>query len=283
MALWFHEVFEDRFSLGLKVERTLHTEQTPYQHLAIFETEKMGKVLTLDHIFMTSEADEFTYHEMIVHPALCALPKPRRVLVIGGGDGGTAREVLSHPEVETCVMVEIDEAVVRACQEHLPEIGGSVWEDPRLDLRFEDGIEFVKSADVEPFDAILLDGSDPVGPAEGLFNESFYRGVERVLADDGVFALQSETPTIMPNVFFPLQFTLREVFADVRPLFGSVVLYGGGMWTWTHASKQARDPFAFDEARMARQEARCRYYNRDIHRAAFAVPTFVRRRLEEGA
>lgn len=276
MALWFDEVFEDDTRFGLKVVRTIHTETSPYQRIAIMESERFGRFLTLDDIFMTSEGDEFYYHEMIVHPALVTAPRAKRVLIIGGGDGGTAREVLRHPEVETCVMVEIDEAVVRACQAHLPTIG-TAWNDPRLDLRFDDGIQFVKEGDVEPFDVVLLDGSDPVGPAEGLFNRSFYEGVRRVLAPDGVFALQSESPTLMETLFFDTQRTLREVFPKVIPYMGSVILYGAGLWTWTLCtSDESYDPQAIVEERLPAAETTSRYYNRDIHRGCFALPTFVR-------
>ncbi|MGF1468683.1 MAG: polyamine aminopropyltransferase [Sandaracinaceae bacterium] len=283
MALWYDEVFDDALRTGLRVRRTLYAAQSPFQRIEIVETPMLGKVLVLDGIFMTSVEDEFFYHEMIVHPVLTSARRIQRVLVIGGGDGGTVREVLRHPEVERCTMVEIDEAVVRACQEHLPEIGTS-WSDPRLDLRFEDGVAFVREWTGEPFDVVLLDGSDPVGPALGLFDKSFYEGVRRVLREGGLFGLQSETPTVLPQVFFAVQETLRDVFEAVHPYFGSVLLYGGGMWTWTVASTDgAYDPRAFDERRVARVETTSRYYNRDIHRAAFAVPTFVRRRLDPDA
>lgn len=278
MPIWSSEVFQDRYRLDFRVERVLHAEQSAFQHIEIFETLQMGRVLALDGIYMTSEADEFYYHEMLVHPALTTAPRVERVLIIGGGDGGTAREVLRHPDVKTCVMVEIDEAVVRACREHLPSIG-TAFDDPRLELRFEDGVAFVENAVGPPFDVVILDGSDPVGPAEGLFGASFYRGVRRRLAEDGVFALQSESPTVYPEVFFDIQASLREVFKEVHPYFGSVMLYGAGMWTWTWASAQG-DPLAPRPPRLPAAEKAARYYNRDVHRAAFAQPSFIRQGLK---
>ena len=277
-GLWYHEVFENKSSFGLRVKRTLHVERSEFQRIEILDTEFLGRVLVLDGIFQTSEVDEHVYHEMIVHPAMCAAPRIGRVLIVGGGDGGTAREVLRHPGVERCVMVEIDERVVRACQEHMPKLGGGVWDDPRLELRFEDGIQYVKEADVAPFDVVILDGSDPIGPSEGLFNRAFYEGVKRVMADDGVFAGQSESPTVYPEQFYAIQRMTREVFGASHPYFGSVLLYAAGLWTWTYGGTP--DPLDLKLDRVEAIAAGCEYYNADVHRAAFAQPSYIRRKLE---
>lgn len=274
---WYAEVFHDEVALGLKVTRMLHRERSEYQLIEVFDTEWLGKVLALDGVFMTSVGDEHYYHEMIVHPALCTAPRIERVLIIGGGDGGTAREVLRHPDVKSCVMVELDRRVVEVCREHLPELGGP-WDDPRLELRFEDGTRFVQEAAEGSFDVVLLDGSDPVGPAEGLFDRSFYGNVRRLLTHDGVFALQSESPTVYEDVFFDIQRTAADVFGHSYPYFGAVPLYGAGMWTWTFASPSV-DPMALRHERLEAIAEGCRYYTPDIHRAAFAQPAFVARRL----
>ena len=159
---WYDEVFEGRIRLGLKVSQMLHSERSQFQQIDVFESEAMGRTLALDGVLQTSEVDERFYHEMLVHPALCTAPSIRRVLVIGGGDGGTAREVLRHEEVEYCRMVEIDQRVVELSRRYLPSIG-TAWDDPRLDLVFGDGVAHVTADDVEPYDVIILDGSDPVG------------------------------------------------------------------------------------------------------------------------
>jgi spermidine synthase len=276
-GLWIHELFDEKSSFGLKVIRSLHLEQSDFQRIEIVETSYLGRVLVLDGVFQTSEVGEHVYHEMIVHPAMCVAPRVERVLVIGGGDGGTAREVLRHPGVKRCVMVEIDERVVRACQEHLPHLGGGAWDDPRLELRFENGVAYVKHADVEPFDVVILDGSDPVGPSEGLFDRAFYEGARRLLRDGGVFAMQSESPTVYEEVFYDLQRTARDVFGHAHPYFGSVLLYAAGMWTWTVAGvKDPREPIG---ERVAPIADGCSYYNAEVHRAAFAQPSFIARRL----
>jgi spermidine synthase len=267
---WYDELFADRVRFGLKVRRVLYSGQSAFQKIEVLDTEQFGRVLALDGIFMTSEADEHFYHEMLVHPAMVTAPRIRRVLVIGGGDGGTIREVLRHPEVDSAVLVEIDGQVVEVCREHLGSIG-TAWDDPRLEVVIGDGIDFAREADVEPFDVILLDGCDPVGPSKGLFNESFFTDCGRLLGPDGVFALQSETPVLMRDVFLDIVHTLRRVFGHAWPYFGSVPLYSAGMWTWTFASRTV-DPMRIIDERASRLEAVTRYYNREIHLAAFAVP-----------
>jgi spermidine synthase len=192
------------------------------------------------------------------------------VLVIGGGDGGTIREVLRHGEVESVVLVEIDGKVVEACREHLSSIGPT-WDNPRLEVVIADGIAYAREAEVEPFDVILLDGCDPVGPSKGLFNEGFFRDCARLLGPDGVFAMQSETPVLMRDVFLDIVRTLRRVFGHAWPYFGTVPLYSSGMWTWTYASRTV-NPVRIVDERVSRLEAVTRYYNREIHLAAFAVP-----------
>jgi spermidine synthase len=275
---WYDEVYQDRERFGLRVTRKLYDRQSDVQRVEVLETVAMGNVLVIDGVFMTSHADEHFYHEMIAHPAMVTAPRARRVLIIGGGDGGTAKRVLAHRQVESVVMVEIDGCVVEASKEFLPELGA--WDDPRLDLRIGDGIAFVKEAEVAPFDVVILDGTDPVGPGEGLFNRDFYRGVKRVLAPGGVFALNSESPFLLRPIFMEIQAALRELFATVAPYFGPAPLYSAGGWSWTYASDRA-DPLAIDDARAAAVEPGCRYYNRDIHRAAFALPSDIARELGE--
>src|SRR5687768_9191947 len=184
MSLWFDEEFQSRVRLGLRVTRSLLHTRSEYQTIDIVDTEPYGVTLLLDGAYMTSVADEFHYHEMIVHPALTTAPAIRRVLVIGGGDGGTVREVLRYSEVEHVTLCEIDGDVVEAAKRHLTAFNVP-WTDPRLQVRIMDGIAYLDESG-EPFDVILVDGSDPVGPAEGLFESSFYRGCKRRLTERGV-------------------------------------------------------------------------------------------------
>lgn len=273
MGLWYEETYADKIRLALKVSRTLHAEVSEYQRIEIVDTEAMGRALVLDNVFMTSERDEHYYHEMLVHPALTTAPAIGRVLIIGGGDGGTAREVLRHPEVERVDMVEIDGRVVEACKAHLPGFGA--WDDPRLHVEIGDGIAYVRDAETAPYDVVLLDGTDPMGPGEGLFDEAFYRNVGRVLAPHGVFALQSESPFLMREVFSEIQSALGRCFRRVHPYFGPAPIYNAGTWSWTFASREV-DPHALIEPRVRRAEATSRYYNAEIHRASFALPNELR-------
>ncbi|HEY8427357.1 MAG TPA: polyamine aminopropyltransferase [Sandaracinaceae bacterium] len=278
-GLWYFETFGDRIEFGLRVTATLHRERSEHQLVEIFETPAFGKVLALDGVFMTSVGDEFFYHEMIAHPALCTAPRIERVLVIGGGDGGTAREVLRHAGVRELVLVEIDRAVVDACRVHLPELGA--WDDPRLRVVIDDGVRFVREVEPASFDVVILDGSDPVGPAEGLFDRTFFENVRRALREDGVFVAQSESPMAYEETFYAIVRELGEVFGRAHPYFGAVPLYGIGPWTWTYASATV-DPRELRLERAGAVEAGCRYWTREIHHAAFALPAFVRRRLEAG-
>lgn len=274
MALYYDEVFEESVRFGVKVERTLHASQSRYQKVEVLETTRFGRMLVIDGIFMTSEKDEFFYHELLVQPAMCAVKEPKRVLIIGGGDGGSAREVLRHPEVEQCVLIEIDEEVVRASKEWLPTIG-TAWDDPRLDVRFEDGIAYVKESDEEGFDVILVDGSDPIGPAEVLFTDAFFEAAKRKLRPGGALALQSESPVYFLDTFLETQNKLGKLFEHVRPYYGPVPIYSAGIWSWTFCS-DTLDPLDPVEERVARLSERSKIFNADILRGAFAQPNYVR-------
>ncbi|MGB5703289.1 MAG: polyamine aminopropyltransferase [Polyangiales bacterium] len=278
MGLWYDETFGDHTRLGLRVKETLFSKRSAYQEVEVIDTVGFGRVLVIDKVFMTSEYDEFLYHEMLTHPALTTAPSIERVLVIGGGDGGTVREVLRHPEVKQCVMIELDKLVVEAAKEYLPGIG-TAWDDPRLDLRFIDGIEYVKESKDEKYDVVLLDGTDPVGPGAVLFDESFYRGCKRMLAEDGVMALQSESPLLMMDIFVETQRKLRSMFAEVHPYLGPVPLYGTGTWSWTWCSDTGEPLRPVKERQEAIVEG-SKAYNPELHQAIFALPNYVKRALK---
>lgn len=278
MALWYQEQFKGT-RLSLEIKRSLFSGKSEFQKVDIFETTEYGRAMAIDDVFMTSEGDEFIYHELLTHPAMLTASNPKRVLVIGGGDGGTVREVLRHPGVEHCTMIEIDELVVTACKEHLPSIG-TAWNDPRLDVRFIDGIDYVKNSDDEPYDVLLLDGTDPVGPGEVLFQKEFFIACKRMVKPGGVMALQSETPMLLRDVFVETQKKLRSIWKEVHPYFAGVPLYASGSWSWTWC-RDSGDPLDVDVSRQAAILPGCRYYNEAIHQATFAQPTYVRQALED--
>ena len=278
MGLWYEETFGDQVRLGLRTKETLFSAQSAYQKVEVIDTEGFGRVLVIDGVFMTSEYDEFLYHEMLAHPALTTAPSIERVLVIGGGDGGTVREVLRHPDVKHCTMIEIDELVVEASKRYLPGIG-TAWDDPRLDLRFIDAIEYVSESEDDEFDVVLLDGTDPVGPGAVLFDESFYRGCKRMLAEGGVMALQSQSPLLMMDVFVETQHKLRKLFSEVHPYLGPVPLYGTGTWSWTWCSDTG-EPLRPIQERQDAIAAGSKAYNAELHQALFALPSYVKRALK---
>ncbi|MEW6228125.1 MAG: polyamine aminopropyltransferase, partial [Bacillota bacterium] len=192
MELWFTERQTPGVALSLRVTRTLHRERTRYQDLAVLETVNNGKALILDGCIMTTDLDEFVYHEMIAHVPLCTHPSPRKVLVVGGGDGGTIREILKHSSVDTAVLAEIDERVIEVGREHLPALS-SALQDPRCRIMAGDGAEHVRTHPGE-YDVIICDSTDPVGPGEVLFSQDFYRASYESLTDGGVFCAQTESP-----------------------------------------------------------------------------------------
>jgi spermidine synthase len=213
-------------------------ETSPFQRISVIRSERYGKALLLDGCWMTAEHQERHYHESLVHPALCGARSIERVLVIGGGDGGTARECLRHAGVQHLDMVEIDGRVVDLSRQHLPSLGGTAWSDPRFHLSVADGIAWVSDAATASYDVVLVDGSDPAGPAEGLFNRPFFEHCRRLLRPGGVFATQSESPEAFRDVHIAMVQLLRDVFDHADPLYGWVPMYPSGWWSWTFAAMQ---------------------------------------------
>ncbi|MCL2325435.1 MAG: polyamine aminopropyltransferase [Proteobacteria bacterium] len=278
MALWYDEVYNGSLRFGAKTIRTLFVGESPYQKVSVFETEALGKALMIDDLWMCAEGDEKTYHEMIAHTAMTTAKKSERVLIIGGGDGGTAREVLSYAHVKHVDMVEIDGMVVEACQKYLPEIG-TAWDDPRLNVVIGDGIAWVNRQDLDPYDVILVDGSDPVGPAVGLFNLDFYKACNDRLSADGILVTQAESPRLFQDVHVALIKTLEEVFPVVSPYYQTIMIYAGGLWAWVYATKGTKHT-EINDALMTFAEQRTEHYNRDIHLGAFATPNYIKRLLK---
>ena len=278
MGLWYDETLDDHTRLGLRVKETLFSGQSAFQQVEVIDTVGFGRVLIIDKVFMTSEYDEFLYHEMLAQPGLCTARSIARVLVIGGGDGGTVREVLRHTDVKQCVMIEIDQMVVDVSKEYLPGIG-TAWSDPRLDLRFVDGREYVTQSNDEKYDVILLDGTDPIGPGAALFDDGFYAGCKRMLRPGGVMALQSESPLLMMDLFVETQHRLRKLFSEVHPYLGPVPLYGTGTWSWTWCSDTGEPLRAIRDRQEAIVEG-SKAYNEELHQAIFALPNYVKRALK---
>ncbi len=271
---WFTELAPEAGSaFSLKLEQKLHEETTPYQRIEIYATEAFGNLMVIDGFIMLSQRDNFLYHEMMSHPALYCHPNPRRVLIIGGGDCGTLSEVLKHPEVKSVHQIEIDERVTRLAERYFPELCQSN-NDPRAKLMFIDGIQWVKDCNENSYDIIIVDSTDPIGPAEGLFSEPFYRDCQRILGEHGIIVQQSESPLYHMDILRNMYQAMRGGgFIDIATLFFPQCVYPSGWWTATLACKdQTLTTFREQEAENKTFETR--YYNAAIHRAAFAAPEF---------
>ena len=268
MNQWFTELQTPDMAISCRTSKLLHHEKTPFQELAIYDTIQFGRMLTLDDVIQTTIKDEFVYHEMITHVGLNTHPCPRRVLVIGGGDGGSIREILKHSQVEKATLVEIDGRVVETSKMYLPEISRSL-EDPRLEIIVDDGIEHVRRNKCV-YDMIIVDSTDPVGPAVGLFALEFYRNIFESLTGEGLFVAQTESPFFNSDLIREVFKNISSVFPVARLYLACVPTYPGGMWSFTMGSKK-HDPLKADPATLPD----CRYYSPELHKAAFTLPPFV--------
>lgn len=278
-AGWFTEICEEGGSaFSLKVRRKLHEEQTDFQLIEIYETERFGNLMVIDGFVMLTAMDNFLYHEMMSHPALFSHPDPRRVVVIGGGDCGTLREVLKHPGVESVLQVEIDERVTRIAEEYFPELCESN-NDPRAELYFGDGLQWMKDAPEGEVDVIIVDSTDPIGPAKGLFSQDFYRDCHHALGPAGVVVQQSESPLFHMDIIKPMHGAMQAAgFAQTLSLHFPQPSYPSGWWTATLGVKQG-DLTAFRERDVNQRTFETRYYSADMHRAAVVQPEFFRAAL----
>lgn len=276
---WFREPRTAKgCSLELKATRIVHSARSEYQAIVIFDTEDHGRVFTLDGLVMTTEADEFMYHEMLVHVPMFTHADPRRVLVIGGGDGGSVRELLRHPGVEQAVIVEIDGMVIDAARRFMPYTA-SGFDDPRVEIVIGEGHAHIRQ-NPDRYDVIIIDSTDPTYGAGGLlFTTEFYADCRRALRDGGILSAETENPFYDPGWVQMAWRRQRRAFDDVRLYLGYVPVYPGALWTYTVAST-GPDPQgdfrASDASRLARS---LRYYNPDVHAGAFALPNFVKKVL----
>jgi len=274
MELWFSEYQSKNVKFSLRIKDMLYSVKTPYQLLCVFETCDMGRIMTLDDVIQLTTKDEFIYHEMMSHVPLFTHKSPEKVLVIGGGDGGTIREILKHP-VKEVHLVEIDEQVVEASKKFFPSLS-SGFSDPRTKIFYEDGIEFVKNNKV--YDVIIIDSTDPLGPAVGLFSREFYKNVFNALNEDGIMVAQTESPFLYGEF-------LRRVSGDISSFFkfthiytAVIPTYPGAFWSFTMGSKSI-NPVSVDTDTIP--DIDTKYYSREIHKSCFILPPFVREMISK--
>ncbi|MGH7102021.1 MAG: polyamine aminopropyltransferase [Acetobacteraceae bacterium] len=282
---WVNESLYPAWGQRFRVQRELARVQSPFQDIAIFESELHGRVLMLDGVVQITEADEFVYQEMLVHVPLMAHGAAERVLIIGAGDGGVLRRVLAHRNVRRAVMVEIDAEVIRLSREFLPAIGGAAWDDPRAEVIVGDGIAYVAEAADAAFDVVLVDSTDPIGVGEVLFTERFYAEAARVLSPRGIVVNQCGVPFLQADELIESSRRRAKSFPHVTAYLAAVPTYVGGFMTLGWAAKDASLSH-LDVAEIERRAGEAgilghtRYWTPSIHEAAFQLPPYIAELLE---
>lgn len=281
MELWFTENHTENVKFSIQIDRQLYSSQSDFQRIDIFLSNEFGRFLTLDGYMMLTEKDEFIYHEMMVHVPMAVHPKVRKVLVIGGGDGGTARELIRYPAIEQIDVVEIDEEVVSACRTHLPQTACG-FDDERVRLYYEDGLKYVRRYE-DAYDLILVDSTDPFGPGEGLFTKEFYGNCYKALKADGIMVNQHESP-FYPNDAVAMQRAHKRIvdsFPISKVYQAHIPTYPSGHWLFGFASKRYHPLADQDADRWKALGIQTRYYNEQLHKGAFALPNYVEEMLEK--
>ncbi|MCT6701091.1 polyamine aminopropyltransferase [Rheinheimera sp. 4Y26] len=276
---WFTEIFQPSGSaFSLQIHQKLAEVQSPFQHIEVYETTDFGNMMVIDGVIMLSSRENFLYHEMLSHPVLFTHPNPQQVVIIGGGDCGTLREVLKHRSVQAVTQIDIDEQVTRMAEQYFPELCASN-NDPRVTLLFDDGIKYMREAAPESLDVVIVDSTDPIGPGEGLFNRAFYQSCFNALKPGGILVQQSESPLIHLELLNAMREAMKDAgFAALQTLNFPQMVYPSGWWTCTLARKgQPFDGFRREDVDNA--DFSTEYYNADIHQAAMAWPNFMRRKL----
>jgi spermidine synthase len=282
--LWFTESHAPDVNFSIKISKHILSEKTDYQQIDIFESNEFGRFFTLDDVVMLTEKDEFIYHEMITHVPMAAALETKRVLVVGGGDGGTVRELTRYLTIERIDMVDIDKRVVAVCKEYLPFTSCKL-DDPRVSLYFEDGVSFVAKRENE-YDLIIVDSTDPVSVGEGLFTSEFYKSCYKALCENGILVNQHESPyyEITAIAMRRAHKRIREHFIaeNCRIYQAFIPTYQSGHWLFGFAckSKSKFDPLVFDDEKWNALLLETRYYNTDLHRASFVLPNYVKKELE---
>ncbi len=278
---WYKETLYTDVSQTFKVSEVFFEDRSDHQHLIVFQNPVFGRMLALDGVIQVTQNDEFVYHEMMTHVPLFSHPNPKRVLIIGGGDGGIAREVLRHP-LDHVTMVEIDRAVVDMCVQHMPSVSNGVFDNPKLNLVIDDGFAFVNNT-TEQFDVIIVDSTDPIGPGAILFTREFYQACHRCLTTDGILVTQNGVPYMQGDELTQSVALFREKFSEGRCYVASIPTYYGGVMALGWASKGSVSHKSFNREAIAKRlqtlGLQTKYYTPDVHLGAFCLPRYVEKLL----
>ena len=272
---WFTEICsESGTAFSLQITTKLHEEQSPYQNIEIYETKHFGKLMVIDNFVMLSERDNFIYHEMMAHTVLFSHQAPKHVVIVGGGDCGTLKEVVKHSCVEKITQVEIDERVTQLSEQYFPELCSSN-NDCRIKFEFKDAIKWMENVSKESIDIIIIDSTDPIGPAEGLFQKEFYKNCLTALTSNGIIIQQSESPLIhWESITQPMQISMQSAgFTETKTILFPMPVYPSGWWSATMAAKNELHLVRDTDAKNIKFETK--YYNYAIHLSSFAMPNFL--------
>ncbi|PRX32734.1 spermidine synthase [Meinhardsimonia xiamenensis] len=280
MSEWFTEKLHRDFAQSLRIEKLHYDSKTEHQRLRVFQNPTFGRILTLDDVVQTTEGDNFIYHEMMSHVPILAHGAARRVLIIGGGDGGMAREVLRHASVEHVTMVEIDAGVIEFSKKYLPNLSQGAFDDPRLELVIADGAQFIRETE-GGFDVIIVDSTDPIGPGEVLFTDTFYGHARRALAPGGILVTQNGVPFLQGQELTNTMRAFKALFADWTCYIATIPTYAGGpmAFGWGTDGEARKVDLETLKARHAAAGLACDYYTPEVHLAAFALPGYIQRLL----
>ena len=279
MNLWFTEYYTKNARFSIKIDKPVISLESEFQRIDVFDSCAFGRVLVLDGYLMLTEKDEFIYHEMMTHIPMAVNPEISDVLVIGAGDGGVIRELAKYDSVKRIDMVEIDEMVVDVCRKYLPQTACRL-DDPRVNIYFEDGLKFVRRKNNE-YDLVIVDSTDPFGPGEDLFTKEFYGNCYKALKEAGIMVNQHESP-YYPNDAKAMQKAhkqIKSVFPVALIYQAHIPTYPSGHWLFGFASK-GLDPIADLDGRWDSLGLKTRYYNTELHKGCFALPTYVKELME---
>lgn len=279
---WFFEKLHPHIQLGLEIKKTLYEKKTPWQKMAIVETYEFGRALILDGVIQTTQKDEAFYHEMLTHIPMLTHPRPEKVLIIGGGDGGILREVLKHPSVKKAVLVEIDKKVIELCQKYLPSINQKSFSHPKAEIVIADGAKFVRESK-EKFDVILIDSPDPLGPAKVLFSSPFYRNLHKIMKPQSIVCRQSGSSILQKEELRSNFKLLKKEFQHTAVYLASIPTYIGGLFSFLIASDKINPQdisLGQKKQRVKRLKKKMAYFNLAVWQAAFLLPEYARRMVK---
>jgi spermidine synthase len=273
-SVWLQSMVNGLAGISIRAKHSVYCVSSPFQKIEVYDTYSYGRILMLAGMIVLTERDEFIYNEMITHPAMLMHPNPRRVCIIGGGDGGALREALKYPALNAVTVVEIDAAVIKATESYFPSLHRG-FSDPRTRIDINDGLSFLENAN-EVFDVILVDAYDPGGPIQSLLSDRFYRLVHSHLGPEGIAVFQTDSPTVNPQCLRTTVMNISGLFAEHKPYICGLPSFPEGICSFCLAGKSTGRLGTLDEQGYAAIAKSCRYYNRDVHAGAFLLPQYIR-------